>query len=450
MVRTAITRGNGASTGYSYDAISRLTSLSQTLTGTSQSWTFAYNAQSQINSKTSSNTAFDYNGAYAVMRPYANNGLNQMTVSGSNSLTYDLRGNLTSDGVNSYTYNSVNQLLTRSGGGTASLTYDPLGRLASTIGASTTQFAYSGDQLLSEYDGSGALLRRYVPGALAADDPIVWYEGAAVNASTRRWLIDDYQGSVVGASDGTGALISGSSPNTYDEYGVPGAANQGRYQYTGQIWIPELGLYHYKARTYSPTLGRFLETDPIGYADDLDLYAYVGDDPVDKTDPLGLKMTCKPVTTTTSDGTEVTNTNCTSDPDPQPSMIGLIGRTIAHAFGAPNANAADRSKPQNNQNQNNQQDQKPKTCPFGMHPAVSAAVVGSAAAVAVEAPIATAHALTLAGEVAAGAEAGAEVGGAATVETGPGLVAGAGVGALVGGAAGGMFYLAEKLSGCTY
>ena len=34
---------------------------------------------------------------------------------------------------------------------------------------------------------------------------------------------------------------------------------------TGQQWLPELGMYHYKARIYSPTLGRFLQTDPIGY-----------------------------------------------------------------------------------------------------------------------------------------------------------------------------------------
>ncbi|MBX9728331.1 MAG: RHS repeat-associated core domain-containing protein [Sphingopyxis sp.] len=62
----------------------------------------------------------------------------------------------------------------------------------------------------------------------------------------------------------------------------------GQTRRAAQVWLPEVGLYHYKARMYSPILGRFMQTDPIGCADGMSCYAYVGNDPINFVDPLGL------------------------------------------------------------------------------------------------------------------------------------------------------------------
>src|SRR3546814_9611279 len=104
---------------------------------------------------------------------------------------------------------------------------------------------YDGDELVAEYSSSGTVLRRYVHGP-GVDEPMVWYEGAAASNATRRYLHANHQGSIVAVANASGAGIA---INAYDEYGIPESNNVGRFQYTGQAWLPDLGMYHYKART---------------------------------------------------------------------------------------------------------------------------------------------------------------------------------------------------------
>ncbi|MEM8918914.1 MAG: RHS repeat-associated core domain-containing protein [Pseudomonadota bacterium] len=278
-----------ATNTYVYDPVGRMTSIIGNLNGTANDNTFGftYTPASQIKSRTTSNDLYANSSHYNVNRNYTTNGLNQYDVAGSSSFTHDANGNLISDGSTTFTYDTENRLISASGAKTATLIYDPLGRLFEVDGGSpgtTTKFLYDSDALVAEYNTAGTIRHRYVNGN-GTDNPLIWYNGATVGISTRRHLFANWQGSIAAITDAYGSAIQ---INGFDAYGIANAANIGRFQYTGQIAIPEIGIYHYKARAYSPTLGRFLQTDPIGYDDGYHLYRYVGNDPVGKSDPTGM------------------------------------------------------------------------------------------------------------------------------------------------------------------
>jgi RHS repeat-associated protein len=171
----------------------------------------------------------------------------------------------------------------------ASLAHDAEGRLRQTaINGAVTNLLYDGPFLVAEYDGAGNPIRRYVPGP-GIDEPLVQLDIANGAIAARSWFHADHLGSIVAESNGVGTRTA---VHAYGPYGEPGtAAGQSlpeRFGYTGQQYLAGLNLYHYKARTYSPTLGRFIETDPLGMPDGTNRYAYVGGNPISRTDPSGL------------------------------------------------------------------------------------------------------------------------------------------------------------------
>lgn len=145
-------------------------------------------------------------------------------------------------------------------GAQADLTYVPFGSNGAGLIATHTAPADSSGQRPVwnfAYDAYGR--------AAQISEPLLWYEGSST--AGRSWLHADRQGSVVAATD----VSAGASSYAYGPFGEPHDWQGSRFRYTGQIALPEIQLYHYKARVYDPMLGRFLQTHPVGYEDDLNL-----------------------------------------------------------------------------------------------------------------------------------------------------------------------------------
>jgi RHS repeat-associated protein len=225
---------------------------------------------------------------------------NELTQDSGYTYSYDSLGNMTvrqslsdSTDLTTYAWDARNLLIAVDGPvSDTSYAYDARNRrVAKTVDGATTQYVHDGLNVLLEYDGAGNLLARNTHAGL--DQLCVRDE---VAASTPYYVCQDALSSVLSVSDDNGNVLQRYRYSAFGEQKVLDAnfnsvtdASPIPFAYTGREWEPEVGMYFYRARFYDPVLGRFISRDPIGLSSgDVNFYAYVGNDPINYVDPLGL------------------------------------------------------------------------------------------------------------------------------------------------------------------
>lgn len=277
--RTTLTLPGGIAATYTYDAAGQLTGIVYTRAGVTLG-DLAYQHDAAGQRIQESGTLARRTMPTAVASA-AYDAANRLTVWGGTALVYDANGNLTSDGSRTYTWDSRNRLKTIAGAATASFAYDTFGRRSSaTVSGSTTSFLYDGLNIAQEL--TGVSVKATVLGGFGLDEIF-----RRTDTSGSRNFITDGLGSVMTLADDAGVART---QYRYDPYGATvasGDASSNRFQYTGRE-NDGTGLYYYRARYYSPSFGRFISEDPIGFAGGINTYEYVGGNPLSYVDPLGL------------------------------------------------------------------------------------------------------------------------------------------------------------------
>lgn len=203
------------------------------------------------------------------------------------SYAYDAVGNVTNDGIHSYSYDAESRLVSVDGGTTASYLYDARNwRVRKTSGGANTQYVWEGGAAIAEYNGgSGALISEYI---YAGGRMLAREQGGGI-----RYFHQDRLSTRL-ITDGNGAVVGTMDHHPYGEDAQTGVGESEKHRLTSYERDGEANTDYAMNRQYHTGTGRFMRPDPIaGSIEDpqsWNRYAYVMNDPVDLIDPEGLKI----------------------------------------------------------------------------------------------------------------------------------------------------------------
>ncbi len=280
--RQSVTLPNGIVVRYGYDAVGHVTSIVAMKGGTTVlDLSYGYDA---AGNRTGLDGDSKRTGAPSTLTSATYDAANQIRTWEGATYTYDANGNLVGDGTRAYVWNARNELTSINGPGvTASFAYDPVGRrIGRTVNGSSTRFLYDASNRLKATQGTSASL---MLDALALDEHFARIDGNAVTS-----FLTDALGSAWTLADAAGQATA---QYLYEPYGA--AMKLSGTATTDQLFTGReddgTGLYYYRARYYSPSTGRFVRPDPLGFkGSGVNLYGYVGDSPLNAVDPLGLAV----------------------------------------------------------------------------------------------------------------------------------------------------------------
>ncbi|MBI3652860.1 MAG: hypothetical protein HY231_17690 [Acidobacteria bacterium] len=277
------------SAAYTYDNLGRLATSNQTTNGVSVQRRFVYDRWGNRTSEYDATSGGTQIQSVALQQSGGapTNRLSSVTT-GSTTLnySYDAAGNVTNDGVHTYTYDAENRVVNVDGGATASYGYDQQNRrVKKVISSTTTHCVWDGGQVLAEHNGStGAVITNYT------------YAGSRMinkmTGGTTSYFLSDRLSARL-TLDSSGNVIGRQAHLPFGE-DLNASGTTDKHKMTSYERETETGTDYAVNRSYSAGIGRFQSADPyrmrggINDPQSLNRFSYTRNDPIDRIDPLGL------------------------------------------------------------------------------------------------------------------------------------------------------------------